>query len=115
MDEGRINVEFSDIEREMLRAAMLEWGGPAHPTELLVKAMGFGSLSNFPEEVARLRAALQHHDPLTRQDWNRVLFAAEVVFVSDVVGSGLDWSITTGYSDVETIALIRSVQRKMPR
>ncbi len=35
--------------------------------------------------------------------------------LSDVVGSGLDWSVTTGFPDGDRIALLRGIQRKMPR
>ncbi len=41
--------------------------------------------------------------------------STEVVFASDVVGSGLDWPITTGITDEETIRLLRGLQRKLPR
>ena len=43
------------------------------------------------------------------------MLAIEVVFVSDVVGSGLDWRFTTGFGDAETIGVIRGLQRKLPR
>jgi hypothetical protein len=32
-----------------------------------------------------------------------------------VVGSGLDWQITSDFSDEESIALLRGLQRKLPR
>jgi len=112
---GLIDVDLSDDERQMLHAAMLEWIGPARPTEPLVVAMGFDGLANFSDEVMRLRSALEHHEALTDQDWRRLLIGAGIVFVSDVVGSGLDWPITTGFSDAQTIALLRAVHRKMPR
>jgi hypothetical protein len=47
--------------------------------------------------------------------WRQVLLAVEVVFASDVVGSGLDWRITSGISDEESIAILRGLQRKLPR
>ncbi len=53
--------------------------------------------------------------PMLPEDWRRLLLAVEVVFVSDVVGSGLDWSVTTGFPDGDRIALLRGIQRKMPR
>jgi hypothetical protein len=48
--------------------------------------------------------------PLSRADWRRALLATEIVFASDVVGSGLDWSITTGLADEDTIGLLRAMQ-----
>lgn len=44
-----------------------------------------------------------------------MLIATEIVFASDVVGAGLDWPIVTGLRDDQTIALLRGLQRKMPR
>jgi hypothetical protein len=77
--------------------------------------MGFRDKATLSTEVGRLMAAVDAQDPLTPADWRRVLLATEVVFASDVVGSGLDWSITTGLPDAETIGLLRQIQRKMPR
>ena len=43
----------------------------------------------------------------------RSLLMTEVVFASDVVGSGMEWTITTGLTDQETIATLRGLQRKL--
>lgn len=43
------------------------------------------------------------------------MLAIEIVFVSDVVGSGLDWRFTSGLSDAKTIEILRSLQRKLPQ
>ena len=48
----------------------------------------------------------------SRFDWTRILLATEVVFASSVVGAAMDWPITTGFSDVKTIGLLREIQRK---
>ncbi|QKS21463.1 hypothetical protein HUN58_17345 [Curtobacterium sp. Csp1] len=39
--------------------------------------------------------------------------ATELVFVSDVVGSGTDWETTTGIRDADALRLLRSLQRKI--
>ncbi len=44
-----------------------------------------------------------------------MLLAVEIVFASDVVGSGLDWATTSGIPDEESIAILRRLQRKLPR
>ena len=112
-DFGPLTVDLDDDERRMLAAAMLEWIGPARPTEAMVVAMGFDRLDTFSDEVLRLRSSLERREALSRQDWRRVQLGAEIVFASDLVGSGLDWSIATEFTDEETIALLRRVQRKM--
>ena len=40
---------------------------------------------------------------------------AEFVFASDVFGSGIDWSITTGIPDRDAIETLRVLQRKFTR
>jgi hypothetical protein len=50
---------------------------------------------------------------LTEEDWRRTLLATEIVFISDVVGAGTDWEVTTGLSDEETIKVLRAIQRKV--
>ena len=48
-----------------------------------------------------------------KNDWRRALLATEIVFVSDVLGSGVDWSTTTGMDDDETVRMLSSVQRQL--
>lgn len=38
-----------------------------------------------------------------------------IVFASNLVGSGRDWPITTGVSDEDSLALLRSIQVKVTR
>ncbi|XVU25091.1 hypothetical protein ACQPZJ_49225 [Actinoplanes sp. CA-054009] len=77
--------------------------------------MGFTDAASLSSEARDLWQQIDRSSSLTAGDWRRVLLAVEIVFVSDVVGSGLDWRFTTGFSDAETVALIRAVQRKLPR
>ncbi|MEU1542912.1 hypothetical protein [Actinacidiphila glaucinigra] len=39
----------------------------------------------------------------------------EIVFVSDLAGSGVEWPTTTGLSDEATIRVLRAIQRKLVR
>jgi hypothetical protein len=38
-----------------------------------------------------------------------------IAFVSSLVGAGLDWRITTGMPDGDSLAILRRVQRKLTR
>lgn len=109
------NVPFNltDDERELLWRGLLEWGGPASPTNAMAAAMGFRDVSDLHKEGSRLRADISERRPLTYADWRRALLATEIVFASDVVGSGVEWSTTTGLQDEETIRMLRSIQRKL--
>lgn len=102
-------------ETGFLRRALLEWGGPAHSTEEFAVAMGFMGTRDLLVQCRRIRSALAEDEPLAPIDWARTLLAVEIVFISDVMGSGYEWVTTTGYSDTETIRMIRSIQRKLSR
>lgn len=109
-----LDVPLTEDERSVLRCGLLEWRGPARCTPQMALAMGFQSRHELFAEGDRLREALNARHPLTQRDWVRVLLATEIVFISDVMGSGHDWSITTGFTNTETLDLLRSMQRKIP-
>jgi hypothetical protein len=77
--------------------------------------MDFESAAVLLEEARRLKPLIRGGQPLSRRDWRRALIATEIVFASDVFGSGWDWSITTGLADEDTIRILRSLQRKIAR
>jgi hypothetical protein len=110
-----IDLHLTDDERALLRAGLLEWRGPARVTQELAVGMGFRDQQDLFDDGNRLRLALEAHAPLAPRDWARTVLATEIVFASDLVGSGVEWSITTGYGDADTIALLRQIQRQLPR
>lgn len=111
----RVEVSLTEDELRFLRAALLDWGGPARPTDEIAAALGFASAERVSEGTWELWQRIEQESALSTQDWRRVLLAVEIVFASDVVGSGLDWATTSGIPDGESIALLRRLQRKLPR
>ena len=108
-----IQFRLTDQERAVLRAGLAEWGGPAHCTEELARAMGFQGIRDLFDERKRIAVAIVEGQPLSRTDWTRALLATEIVFMSNVIGAGLDWKHTAGFSDVRTLEVIRGLQRKI--
>ncbi|MFE7407732.1 hypothetical protein [Isoptericola sp. NPDC057559] len=102
-------------EIALLSRALVEWGGPAHASDLLAQGMGFADGRTLVQRCAALGAELKQDVPLEAADWARVLLAVEIVFASDLVGSGTDWRTTTGMDDDDTIRLLRTIQRKLGR
>lgn len=102
-------------EVELLREALMEWSGPARCTDEFAVAMGFSGAVDLPGDCRRIRSALLAGDALESIDWAKALLATEIAFVSDVIGSGYEWSTTTGWSDELTIKVLRAVQRKLVR
>jgi hypothetical protein len=108
-----IETDLTDQERFVLNRGLVEWGGPAHCTEAMARAMGFQSVANLLEEGDRIVNDIEARRPLTRRDWTRALLATEIVFASDVLGSGVEWPDTTGLDDVETLRTLRRLQLKL--
>ena len=109
-----VAISLTSDEWSLLSRGLSEWGGPASPTDALARAMGFVNKEDlWRGEGRRLQEALDHGEPLALSQWRKALLATEIVFASDVMGSGVDWSTTTGLTDEETIKLLRVVQRKV--
>ncbi|HEY9367172.1 hypothetical protein [Streptomyces sp.] len=102
-------------ETGLLRRALLEWGGPARCSDQLAVGMGFAGFQDLLDQSGRIRRALADDTPLTPADWARTLLATEIVFVSDLAGTGFEWRTTTGLPDDATINALRSIQRKLGR
>lgn len=109
-----VAVELTDDERHLLSWGLIEWGGPARCTEEMAVAMGFKSVADLLEEGYRIADDIRAAKPLPQVDWARALLATEIVFASDVVGSGGDWEVTSGMDDVRSVKALRAVQRKLP-
>lgn len=108
-----VDVALSDEERFLLDRGLVEWGGPARCTEAMAVAIGFDSVADLLATGYRIADDLTKGKPLTRRDWTRALLATEVVFASDVLGSGHDWEATTDLDDASTISLLRNVQVRL--
>jgi hypothetical protein len=105
--------ELTDEERAFLARGLREWGGPAAPTDDVARLLGFESVRALYDEGGVIASRIRSCEPLTPADWRRALLATELVFASDLIGSGVDWPTTTGFTDEESIRLLRSVQRKL--
>ncbi|MGW0252613.1 hypothetical protein ACWDYH_38920 [Nocardia goodfellowii] len=110
-----VEIELSTDEHRLLGWGLGGWSGPANCSEALAIAMDFESVADLLEQERRLRSALEARKVLSARDWRRALLATEFVFASDVFGSGVEWSITTGLGDEETVRTLRRLQRKFAR
>lgn len=111
--DAPIQLRLSERERALLCAGLTEWGGPARCTEELAVAMGFESVADLFNSGDRIGDAIVAGVPLSRTDWTRALLATEIVFASNVIGSGWDWQTTTGFEDEATLVMLRSLQRRL--
>ncbi|MEV5426880.1 hypothetical protein ACWDMR_29625 [Streptomyces althioticus] len=102
-------------EVRLLQRSLDEWGGPARCSDELAFGMGFVDARDLFDQCRILSRALGDDDPIKPVDWARTLLAAEIVFVSDLVGSGVEWQTTTGLTDEATLPILRAIQRKLAR
>jgi hypothetical protein len=110
-----IDADLADDERHLLARGLYEWGGPAKPTKEIANLLGFADVQSLFDDGGLIARRIRSGDPLTAADWRRALLATEIVFASDLIGSGVDWSATTGIRDEEAVRLLRSGQRKLVR
>ncbi|MFB8028976.1 hypothetical protein ACFQ6U_29700 [Streptomyces sp. NPDC056465] len=106
---------LTDEESRLLQQGLMEWCGPARCTEEFAVAMGFDSARDLSLRGMSIRGALAQKEALDPMDWARALLATELAFASEVVGSGYEWSTTTGWSDDTTLRVLRSAQLKLIR
>ncbi|MCX5410406.1 hypothetical protein [Streptomyces sp. NBC_00059] len=106
---------MTDEESRLLQQGLMEWCGPARCTEEFAVAMGFDSAEDLSRRGMSIRSALAEKESLDPMDWARALLATEIAFASDVVGSGYEWSTTTGWADDSTLRVLRSAQLKLIR
>ena len=81
-------------------------------TDEVAAVVGFESAGAFYTEAQRLRRDVERGQ-LSPTDARRALVATEIIFASDVIGAGVEWETVTGMSDVETLRLLRGLQRKV--
>jgi hypothetical protein len=110
-----VGVDLTAEEIRLVTAGLVEWGGPARCTDALAVAMGFVDVKDLFRQSKWLVTAIRSAEPLSPRDWTRALLATEIVFASDVLGSGSDWVSTVGWSDEKTIHVLRQLQSKLLR
>ena len=110
-----LQADLTDGERRLLVSGLHEWGGPAKPTSEIAALIGFANIEELHEHGSAIARQIEAHEPLSAADWRRALLATEIVFASDLIGSGVDWAATTGLGDEESILLLREVQRRLAR
>ena len=114
MSEDLIVVALTDEERYVLNYGLIDWNGPSECTESLAIAMGFTGLDDLEQESERIAASIMSGQPLTARDWTRALLSTEIIFASEVVGTGGEWRVIHGRDDAYWIQVLRRIQAKVP-
>jgi hypothetical protein len=102
-------------ELDLIRRALAEWSGPANSTDDLARAMGFADTAALDASMKPLLDKLNLSEALRPHEWLQLQLATEFAAVSDIFGSGVEWSTTVGLDDALSIGILRGVQRKLIR
>jgi hypothetical protein len=106
-----VSVELTDVERRLLTAGLMEYGGPAAGAGVLAPLVGVDGVDAFFLLTDRLSVAIQTGQPLSDLDWARALALTEICWASDILGAASDFS--TNLPDEVALPTLRSLQRKL--
>jgi hypothetical protein len=104
-------VELTDVERRLLTAGLMEYGGPAAGAGVLAPLVGVDGVDAFFLLTDRLSVAIENGQPLSDLDWARALVLTEICWASDILGAASDFS--TNLPDEVALPTLRSLQRKL--
>jgi len=107
-----VAVDLTELERHMLSIGLSDWGGPAYCGDPLAQALGFRDVQDLYDEGSRLADAIWRGAPQSPQDWTRALASFEVMFGSDVLGSG-EWGAVHGYLEDDLYVALKALRRKL--
>lgn len=108
-----VDLGLTQDERRFIIDGLAQWGGPARARHEPAVLAGFTNAEEMDSGTERFQRALESEEPLSREDWRRVVVLTEVIFGSDTFGAGVEWETVTGRDEVTDLRLLREVQRKL--
>ena len=112
--EARVDLSaLPPVERELLRLGVMEWERPEGGRDAVAHLLGYADRSALRADVARLAGLLDSARLVSRRDCRRLLLATELAFASETLGWSRDWTSDTGFTDCDSIALLRGVQERL--
>ena len=105
--------DLTPVERELLRLGITEWERSEGDREAVVGLLGYGDRRELRSDVHRLAGLLDASRPMSRRDCRRLLLATELAFASETLGWARDWTSDTGFTDRDTITVLRGIQERL--
>ncbi|GAA2590883.1 hypothetical protein GCM10010435_81980 [Winogradskya consettensis] len=100
-------------ERELLRAGVTEWERSEGDRDETARLLGYGDRPEMQSDVVRLAGLPASDRPVSRRDFRRLLLATELAFASETLGWARDWEADTGYTDHDTVTVLRGLQERV--
>jgi hypothetical protein len=110
-DPGRVAIDLTDQERELMGLALNEYAGTAqHTYRLLGPVLGQSTKHQWYQLTTRLKRDIDSKEPLSDLDWARAMCLTDTSFGSTLVGSGLRFGRA---ADEYWFPILRSIQEKI--
>lgn len=106
-----VDPPLSDEQRRLLSTGVWIWGGPTRLTEDVARVLGWPDRSALLAHSKDLALRLRDGQALRKSEWATALTSLELAWASSYYGAGGEWDIVTDWSDEETHATLRSIQR----
>lgn len=104
---------LTPVERKLLRIGIMEWDRPEGDKDAAVHLLGYGDRRELRSDVGRLARLLDASRLISRRDCRRLLLATELAFASETLGWSRDWTSDTGFTDHDTITVLRGIQQRL--
>jgi hypothetical protein len=101
---------LTSVQRKLLRLGIMEWERSEGDREDVARLLGYDDRRQLRSDVKRLAYLMDASLPMTRRDCRRLLLATELAFASETLGWSRDWEPDTGFTDRDTIAILRGIQ-----
>ncbi|MCW6005291.1 hypothetical protein K1W54_11955 [Micromonospora sp. CPCC 205371] len=112
--DARVDLDgLTSVERELLRAGLMEWVRSDGGRDMAARLLDYDDRLALRSDVQRLGDLIDAGAPMSRRDCRRVLLATELALASETLGWSRDWPADTGFTDSETITVLRSIQEKL--
>jgi hypothetical protein len=91
----------------------MEWERSEGNRDVVARLLEFDDRAALRSDVRRLADLIGSGGPMSRRDCRRLLLATELAFASETLGWSRDWSADTGFTDLDTITMLRGIQEKL--
>ncbi|MET8234864.1 DUF2716 domain-containing protein [Micromonospora sp. NPDC005298] len=104
---------LTPVERELLRLGVMQWARSEGNREVVARLLDYDDRRGLRSDVERLASLIAAASPMSRRDCRRLLLATELAFASESLGWSRDWAADTGFTDRDTITVLRGIQEKL--
>jgi hypothetical protein len=104
---------LTQVERELLRLGVMQWARSEGSKDPAARMLDYDDRRGLRSDAERLARLIDAASRMSRRDCRRLLLATELAFASQSLGWSRDWAAGTGFTDHDTITVLRGIQEKL--